>query len=350
MTGADTIVQTFRRLGVDCSLSRVVEAAQVVRYELTPGPETRARDFRRLDRADDLAMALEAVSVSIYAPIPGTGLVGVEVARKDRQIVTADDLPRALRPITVPIGTDVENRPTLLMLDEAPHTLIAGATGGGKSVCLHTIISALVAEMSPEELRLCLIDPKKVELAAYEDLPHLLFPVADETPAAIQQLHALALVMEDRYSFFKLLGARDLKEANAKLVERGANPLPYFVCVCDELADLMMMSRKEVEGLLVRIAQKGRAAGIHLILATQYPLSTVLTGLLRVNLPTKICFSVPDMTASRVVIGQNGAERLLGKGDGLISFAGLPPIRFQSAYVSPERVSSVVNQWKAVTT
>lgn len=213
------------------------------------------------------------------------------------------------------------------------------------SSLLHTILCGLIAEMPPEELRLCLVDLKRVEMSAYEDLPHLLFPVADDAPKALDQLHALALNMDDRYRLLQTIGARDIKEANAKLAERGIDPLPYFVCAIDELSELMMTSKKEVESLIVRLCQKGRAAGIHLILATQYPKAEVLSGLIRVNAPTKICLAVPDMTASRVVIDRNGGEKLLGRGDGLLSFAGLPPIRFQSAFCSPEKVAEVVSHW-----
>lgn len=345
----EKIVSTFKALGVDCSLSRVVVAAQVVRYEICPGPGTRMMDYRRLSRADDLAAALEASSVMLQCPIPGTGLIGVEVSRKDRAIVNQSDLPPAMKPLTVPVGFDVDNRPTLLVLDESPHALVAGMTGGGKSSFLRTVLAGLLSGLGPEHLRLCLIDPKRVEMSSFEGLPHLLFPVADDVQKAIDQLCALAINMDDRYLLLQELGARDIKEANAKLIEMGHDPLPYFVCVIDELAELMMTSGKEVESVLVRIAQKGRAAGLHMILATQYPLRNILTGLLRANLPTRVAFAVTDMTASRVVLDRNGAEKLLGKGDALFSFAGLPPVRFQSAFCSPERVAQVVARWKTPT-
>jgi S-DNA-T family DNA segregation ATPase FtsK/SpoIIIE len=334
MSEADgqVIVEKLRSFGVECSLTRVVEAPQLVTYELVPGRNSRAIDFTRLGRDRDLAMALEAESISISAPIPGRSLVGITVPRKDRQIVDQCVLPRTLRPLTVPIGVGIDNQPVFLALDACPHLLVAGETGSGKSSALRTILAGLLSELGPEDLRLCLVDVKRVEFSPYEGLPHLLFPVADDAAKAIMQLQALLLNLNERYELLQRLGARDIREANVKLTEMGHPTLPYFVCVVDELSELMYLSRKEVESVLVRIAQKGRAAGVHLIVSTQYPVASILTGLLRVNLPSKLCFRVPDKTASRVVIDRNGAEKLLGNGDALLSFAGQPMVRFQAAY------------------
>lgn len=342
MNDAQTVVKTLRGLGVECSLAGVVEAPQLRRYELVPGPGARMHDFRKVSRSDDLACALGAESVRILAPIPGRKLVGVEVSRKDREIIDQTDLPAAMSPLTAVLGHDIDGRPTLLPIDEAPHVLIAGQTGSGKSSALRVILAGLLESLGPDEMRLCLIDPKRVEMAALEGLPHLLFPTAEDPETALMQLQALAINMDDRYSLLRDLGVRDIAAANELLSDLGAQKLPRFVCVIDELAELMLTSRKEVEAVLVRLAQKARAVGIHLILATQYPKREILTGLLRANLPTRIAFAVPDMTASRLVLDRNGAETLLGKGDGLFSFGGLPPTRFQSAFCSPERMAEVV--------
>lgn len=347
MNAAETVVDKFNELGVGCSLAGVVDAPQVTRVELQPAEGVLMRDFSRLSRAADLEYALGAKSVRIQAPIPGRKVVGVEFSREDRQQVTLDDLPDA-HGLLIPLGVDMENRPALLPLDDAPHCLIAGATGSGKSTCINAILCKLLSALGPDELRLCLIDPKKVELISYDGIAHLAAPIADSTEKAVQQLNGLIEAQERRYDLGAALGARNLDEINRALVTHEMDPLPHIVCVVDELAELMVVSKKEVETIIVRLAQKGRAAGIHLILATQSPRVDVISGLLKVNIPTRVCFAVPTMTDSRVVLDQNGAEKLLGAGDGLLSFGGLEPTRFQGAYVSSDEVASITDHWRGV--
>lgn len=338
------VVAKLIELGVDCSLVGVTEAPQLIRVDLAPEGKTRMFDFHRVHRADDLAYALGAATVRITAPIAGRSAVGVEIARQDRQNVSLRDLPQSHYPLITPIGTEIDGRPALLPIVDAPHTLVAGSSGGGKTVCLHTILAQLLAAHTPAQLQVALIDLKRVELIKWERAPHVAVPVADDARKAITQLRGLVLNMERRYKLLARIGARDITEANDLLPDLGADPLSYVLCVADELAELMMESRKEVEPLLVRLAQKGRAAGVHLILATQYPKSEVVTGLLRVNLPTRIAFGVTDKTASRVVLDQNGAEDLLGKGDGLLSINGLPPVRFQSAMTTQDEIDQIVRR------
>lgn len=343
---AEIVVDKLRELGVECSLAGVVVAPQLIRVELLPESKTRMMDFRRLCRADDLAYVLGAQRVRIIAPVPGRSIVAVEFDRVDRQTVRLSDLPNAHTPLLINLGLDVDGRPAILPLADAPHCLVAGQSGSGKTTALHTILAQLISSHTPAQLQLMLIDPKRVELTAYEYAPHLAAPVADNVQDAIQQLRGAVLTMERRYQTLQALGARDIREANEKLRADGHAEIPYAVIVCDELAELMMASGKEVESLLVRLAQKGRAAGIHMVLATQYPVSSVFTGLLRVNVVSRVAFAVPDMTSSRVILDRNGAETLLGKGDGLLSVMGLPPVRFQGAYVSPGDIESVISQWQ----
>jgi S-DNA-T family DNA segregation ATPase FtsK/SpoIIIE len=345
---AERVVGKLAELGVPCSLLSVTEGPQVARAELEPGDGVRMHDTRKLSRSDDLAYALGATHVRIVAPVPGRSAFAVEWDRADRRTITLDDLPDAGWPLAPTIGLDVDNKPVIAYLPDAPHILIAGQTGAGKSVQLHAILCALLRIAGPNKLRLVMVDPKRVEFASYDGLPHLAAPVASDTETAVGQLRGVVENMERRYRLLETLGARNWADGNDALARLDRDTLPYVLVVVDELADLMMTSRKEVESLIVRLAQKGRAAGVHLILATQYPTANIVTGLIRVNVPTKVCFAVPDMTASRVILDRNGAESLLGRGDGLLSFGGLPPVRFQSAYVSPEEVTETVSRWTKV--
>lgn len=330
---AQAVVEKFRELGAPCSLAGVQEAPQLVRFDLRPENGSRMVDFTRLQRAKDIASALEAESVAISAPIPGTGLIGVEVARKDRQLVKFEDLPGAGYPLSLVIGTQVDGRPALLPLCDAPHVLISGQSGAGKSMLLHVILAQIIASHNPTEVGLALIDTKRVEFNRYESKPHVACLDTDVS-GALSVLAASVRIMEDRYLYLQERGVRDISEENLRCDREGTRRMPYLVIVVDEWADLAMLSEKRAESLLVRLAQKGRASGIHLVVATQYPTANVVTGLLRVNLATKVALAVPDAVASRVILGKNGAESLLGKGDALLSFGGLPPVRFQSAYCS----------------
>lgn len=339
---ARAVVEKLRSLKVPCSLVGVSEGPQVVHAELRPEEGVKMYEFSRLRRADDLAYSIGATRVRISAPATGRQVVVVEWDRRDRQLVTLDELPGAGWPMSPSIGLDVENRPVVLHIPDAPHVLVAGQTGAGKSIFLHSVLCSLLRVAGPDRLRLVLVDAKRVELAAYDGLPHVAGEVASDAETAIRQLRGVVANMEKRYELLDALRARSLPEANERLSE----PIPYVLVAVDELAELMMTSRKETESILVRLAQKGRAAGVHLLLATQYPKSEIFTGLLRVNVPTRIALSVPDMTASRVVLDQNGAESLLGSGDALLSFAGLPPQRFQGALVTREEIDRTVSRWR----
>lgn len=346
---SELLVAKLCSLGVPTALSRVVEGPSIIRAELLPGDSVKMRDYRRLDRADDLAYALAVRNVRVMAPMPGTSKVAVEFPRDERQLVRLDDLPAADPPLCAPLGLDPDGQPVMLALQEAPHLLIAGQTGAGKSNMIHAILCSLLSALSPDELQLCLIDVKRVELGCYENVTHVQAKIADDPYLAISHLQGLIEAMERRYLLLQEAGARDLSECNAMLKAAGLAPIPFLVCVVDELAELMMASRKEAETLIVRLLQKGRAAGIHLILATQSPRVEVVTGLLKVNCPSRIAFSVPTMTDSRVVLDQNGAEKLLGKGDGLFSLAGLPPIRFQAPLVTAVELNHIIAACEAPT-
>lgn len=338
------IVSKLNDLGVECTLQNVIDAPQVTRVEVTPTTSSiRMQDFTRLGRSNDLAFALGISNVTIHAP-SSSGNVAIEFARKDRQNVALESLPEAKFPLLIPIGLGVDGRPALLPLQDCPHCLIAGQTGGGKSNLLHVIISQLLRSHSLEQLELALIDPKRVEMTRWEGVPHLAAPVADNVQTAIRHLHGTVLTIDRRYEILQSLGAQNIVEANSILAERGVARIRYGVIVIDELAELIMAARGEVESLLVRIAQKGRAAGVHLIVATQYPKSECVTGLLRVNLPTKISFAVPDQVASRLILGVNGAEKLLGKGDGLMSLTGLPAKRFQAAFATSGDIQQTIEK------
>ena len=341
---ARTVINKLAQLGVNCELAGITEGPTVVRVDVRPTDGAKMHEFRRLSRADDLAFALGTGPVTITAPGHGRQTVTVEFPRADRQTVALDELPGATRPLAVPIGVSVGGDPVMLDIASAPHVLIAGTTGSGKTTCLHSMICALVSAMGPDELHLLLIDLKRVEMPAYEGIPHLAAPVADDVENAVAQLRGMVEIMERRYALLQTLGARNLAHANEILVDHELDPISCVIGVCDELAELMMASRKVVEPLLVRIAQKGRAAGVHLILATQTPRSDVFTGLLSANIPTRIGFSVAKQVDSRVIMDANGCETLLGKGDGLFSFSGLPPVRFQAPWVSPDEVSKIVTR------
>lgn len=342
---AETLVAKLNALSVPCALERVVCGPQITRYELRPEHGVLMRNAART--ADDLAFELGAHPVRVMAPLPGRrGLIGIEVPCEKRRIVHLDDLPVSREPLTFPLGLDVDGEPIFCDLADAPHLLVAGQTGSGKSSMVNAMLCSLLARFGPDQLALVLIDPKQVELTPYAGIPHLLAAVADDVPSALARLSSLVAMMEMRYTVMNRLGGRNLAELNTKLTELGHAPYPYVVCVVDELADLMMTSHKTAESLIVRLAQKARAVGIHLVLATQSPRVAVVTGLLKANVPSRICFSVSSMMDSRVVLDRNGAEALLQKGDGLVSVGGLRPVRFQGAWVSSDEIQSICDRWR----
>lgn len=341
----DVLLAKLIDLGAPCELAQIVEGPSFIRYELRPVGGTLMSKIRRT--ADDLAYATGAWPASVIAPLPGrAGMVGIELPCAERRTIRLGELPPPIEPLSFPLGQDVDGEAIFCDLTACPHLLIAGETGSGKSSMVNAMLCSLLSRFGPDLLALVLIDPKRVELPPYAGLPHLLAPVADTVELALSRLYSLVEMMELRYDVASQVGARSLPEVNVKLLEAGLEALPYVVCVVDELADLMMTSRKEAESLIVRLAQKSRAVGIHLVLATQSPRVTVVTGMIKTNVPSRICFSVPSMTDSRVVLDRNSAEKLLGKGDGLLSMCGGPLQRFQGALVSSEEITAICDRWR----
>ena len=300
---------------------------------------------------DDLAYALAATDIRILAPIPGKTAVGVEVPNVRRRIVQLGDVfqnaPAGWSPLTIWLGKDVAGKAIGADLAKMPHVLVAGTTGAGKSACVNAMLSSLLLRATPHELRLVLIDPKQVELNHYESIPHLLTPVITSPRMAANALQNLVKEMEQRYSIMSLAKTRSLIELNRSREKRGDAPLPYIVCVIDELADLMMVAPADVEDSIIRLAQKARAVGIHLVLATQSPRVDVITGMIKANVPSRIAFSVSSQTDSRVILDQNGAESLLGQGDMLFSPVGSSRLqRIQGAYIDEPQIEALTEFWR----
>ncbi len=300
---------------------------------------------------DDLAYALAATDIRILAPIPGKTAVGVEVPNQRRRIVQLGDVyqdaPAGWSPLTVWLGKDVGGKAIGADLAKMPHLLVAGTTGAGKSGAINAMLSSLLLRATPHELRLVLIDPKQVELNHYESIPHLLTPVITSPRMAANALQNLVREMEQRYSIMSLAKTRSLIELNRSKAKRGEPPLPYILCVIDELADLMMVAPADVEDSIIRLAQKARAVGIHLVLATQSPRVDVITGMIKANVPSRIAFSVSSQTDSRVILDVNGAESLLGQGDMLFSPVGSSRLqRIQGAYIDEPQIEALTTFWR----
>jgi S-DNA-T family DNA segregation ATPase FtsK/SpoIIIE len=367
------LVEKLRTFNVECELGGRTTGPVVTQFEVVPAPGVKVNRIANLDA--DLALAMRAPSIRIVAPIPGKGAVGVEIPNPVSEIVhlrgilEAREFVRAKGNLPLALGKDLTGKPYVADLAKMPHLLIAGATGAGKSVCINTIITSLVFRHTPETLRLLMIDPKMVELSAYADLPHLRHPVVTDPQDAAGVLKWAVLEMERRYQLLKENGARSLAEFNRKVQdglpmrrERPAGaegdpdryiyddgPLPYLVVVVDELADLMMQVQSEVERPLAQLAQKARAIGIHLIVATQRPSVNVITGLIKANFPTRIGFRVASKTDSRTILDQNGAEALLGNGDMLFLPPGQSePVRIQGAFISTDDTEKLLTWYREV--
>lgn len=338
----ESALQSF---GVEIRVADVMEGPTITRFEVQPGPGVKVS--RILALQDDIALALAAPRVRIEAPIPGKSAVGIEVPNREVATVRIRDIleSSAYRadpsPIAVGLGKDVAGAPIVAALDRMPHLLIAGATGSGKSVCVNAILTSLLCRATPDRVRLILIDPKVVELGQYDGIPHLLAPVVTDPRQAAGALSWAVHEMERRYRKFAEAGARDIIRYNALELEP---PLPYHVIVIDELADLMMVAAAQVEDAIARLAQMARAAGLHLVVATQRPSVDVITGLIKANIPSRIAFAVSSQVDSRTILDTGGAEKLLGRGDMLFSPMGsAKPIRAQGALVTEEELESVIS-------
>ena len=336
---------TFVSFNVRAKVVGVSEGPSVTRFEIAPEVGVKVSKITNL--TDDIKLSLAAKDIRIEAPIPGKHTIGIEVPNPDarpvflREILEDRDFSKAPSPLTIALGLDITGTPIITDLKSMPHGLIAGATGSGKSVAINSFIVSLLYKARPDEVKLLLIDPKMVELSPYNEIPHLLSPVITNVKAATAALKWAVEEMERRYELFAKDGVRDIKRFNKRVKEQ--EKLPYIVIIIDELADLMMVAPSDVEEAIARIAQKARACGIHLLIATQRPSVDVITGLIKANIPTRIAFSVSSQVDSRTIIDTNGAERLLGKGDMLFLANGTSkPVRIQGAYISDEEIESVV--------
>ena len=346
---ATKLQKTLYSFGVQAKVENVSVGPAITRYELKPAEGVRVSKIANL--ADDIALNLAAETIRIEAPIPGKQAVGIEVPNTDketvhfRDVVESDDFQDNNSKLSVALGKDVAGNMAIADIAKMPHALIAGATGSGKSVCINTIIASIIYKAKPSEVKLVMVDPKVVELSVYNGIPHLLIPVVTDPKKAAGALAWAVQEMDNRYNVFAQKGVRDLKGYNA-LVEKeeGIGKLPQIVIIIDELADLMMVAAKEVEDSICRLAQKARAAGMHLIIATQRPSVDVITGIIKANIPSRIAFAVSSQVDSRTILDQVGAEKLLGKGDMLFYPAGSPkPSRIQGAFVSDEEVEKIVS-------
>jgi DNA segregation ATPase FtsK/SpoIIIE, S-DNA-T family len=346
---ARDLIETLGHFGIEAKVIGRVTGPHITRYELRLAPGTKVSKVANLK--DDLAYALAATDVRILAPIPGKTAVGIEVPNANRRIVHLGDVfqqpPEDWSPLTVWLGKDIGGRAIGADLAKMPHLLVAGTTGAGKSACVNAMLSSILLRATPHEARLVLVDPKQVELNHYESIPHLLTPVITSPRMAANALQNLVKEMEQRYGIMSLARTRNLPELNRVRERRGEPPLPYILCVIDELADLMMVAPADVEDSIIRLAQKARAVGIHLVLATQSPRVDVITGMIKANVPSRIAFAVSSQTDSRVILDQNGAESLLGQGDMLFSPVGSSKLqRIQGAYVDETQIAELTEAWR----
>ncbi len=346
---ARTLLETLGHFGIEAKVIGRVTGPHITRYELRLAPGIKVSKIAQLK--DDLAYALAATDIRILAPIPGKQAVGVEVPNARRRIVHLGDVfqaaPPDWSPLTVWLGKDIAGRAIGADLAKMPHLLVAGTTGAGKSACVNAMLSSILLRATPHEVRLVLVDPKQVELNHYESIPHLLTPVITSPRMAANALQNLVKEMEQRYGIMSLARTRSLPELNRAREKRGEPALPYILCVIDELADLMMVAPADVEDSIIRLAQKARAVGIHLVLATQSPRVDVITGMIKANVPSRIAFAVSSQTDSRVILDHNGAESLLGQGDMLFSPVGSSKLqRIQGAYIDEEQIADLTDAWR----
>lgn len=346
---ATRLQKTLYSFGVSAKVENVSVGPAITRYELKPAEGVRVSKIANL--ADDIALNLAAETIRIEAPIPGKQAVGIEVPNKEkeavhlREVLESEDFEESNSKLTVALGKDVAGKIQLADIAKMPHVLIAGSTGSGKSVCINTIITSIIYKSKPSEVKMVMVDPKVVELSVYNGIPHLLIPVVTDPKKAAGALAWAVQEMDNRYNLFAQKGVRDLKGYNNIIEkEEGIGKLPQIVVIVDELADLMMVAAKDVEESICRLAQKARAAGMHLVIATQRPSVDVITGLIKANVPSRIAFAVSSQVDSRTILDSVGAEKLLGKGDMLFFPAGAPkPVRVQGAFVSDDEVEKIVD-------
>ena len=345
---ATKLQKTLYSFGVSAKVENVSVGPAITRYELKPAEGVRVSKIANL--ADDIALNLAAETIRIEAPIPGKQAVGIEVPNTEketvhfRDVVESDAFQDSKSKLSVALGKDVAGNMEIADIAKMPHALIAGATGSGKSVCINTIITSIIYKAKPSEVKFVMVDPKVVELSVYNGIPHLLIPVVTDPKKAAGALAWAVQEMDNRYNLFAQKGVRDLKGYNAMAEKEGIGTLPQIVIIIDELADLMMVAAKEVEDSICRLAQKARAAGMHLIIATQRPSVDVITGIIKANIPSRIAFAVSSQVDSRTILDQVGAEKLLGKGDMLFYPSGAPkPVRVQGAFVSDDEVEKIVS-------
>lgn len=347
---AKQLEETLANFGVSARVVEIHSGPAVTRYDIQPAPGVKVSRIAGL--SDDLALALAARGLRIEAPIPGKAAVGIEVPNSEvtvvsmREVLESPEFQAVKSRLKVALGKDIAGETVVTELPRLPHLLIAGATGSGKSVCINTLLASILFTAGPDEVKLILIDPKRVELAGYNDIPHLLSPVVTEPKKAAAVLKQVVYEMENRYKVFAAAGARDIERYNSSA--EPANRKPSIVVIIDELADLMMVAPADVEESICRLAQMARATGIHLVVATQRPSVDVITGLIKANIPSRIAFAVSSQIDSRTILDSTGAEKLLGRGDMLFAPVGaLKPFRVQGAYISDREIERLVAFWRS---
>lgn len=344
---SELLEETLNSFGVEAKVINVNHGPTITRYEIQPA--TGVKVSKIVNLSDDIALALAARDVRIEAPIPGKAAVGIEVPHGNditvsfRDVIVSEEFQKAEDKLTLALGKGIDGDTAVFNLAKMPHLLVAGATGSGKSVCINTLISSILYRATPEEVKLLLVDPKKVELNIYQGLPHLITPVVTDPKKAANVLKLVVEEMENRYDLFSETGSRGIESYN-KQVDDSEDKMPYIVVVIDELSDLMMVAANEVEDNICRLAQMSRAAGIHLIIATQRPSVDVITGLIKANIPSRISFAVSSATDSRTILDMGGAEKLLGKGDMLFAPVGMQkPQRIQGAFLTDQEISAITS-------
>lgn len=355
-TNARILEETLREFGIEASVVNIDRGPTVTRYELAPAPGVKLTKI--LSLSDDLALVLKAASCHITAPIPGKGLVGIDVPNSSavtvyvKEIITSREFTQLASPLALGIGKDVSGHPIVADLRDCPHLLVAGATGSGKTVCLNSLLTGILYHASPDDVKFLMIDPKKVELVLFNDIPHLVAPVVTDAKRAAVALGWAVQEMERRYQVLAKTGVRNIDGFNQKIQAQGAQAtesrMPYLIILIDELADLMMIAAQDVEGAITRLSQLSRAVGLHIILATQRPSVDVITGVIKANFPARIAFQVASKVDSRTILDMNGADKLLGRGDLLFLRPGTAkPIRAQSSFVTDAEIERLVEYLKA---